>query len=642
MKKGVLFLFLFIFLIFIIFPLASAALNETQERIKIDKAYNCLENKVNTTERCSALTTEEKVFSLLAVGECEAELISDSSNNGECWPSSNCRIKTTSQAILALENTGTNTEKAQSWLLNQTRATTDLTWFLEIESPQTASCTVGYSGLSFNVDISEDKKLSNGAGGCLTLSDDSYWLRIAPSCFDETFEVSCDESFLTTLLFRKSASSTIHVLPESSSASPGGTTSEKVESLCFVQNNLCSYEGSLWAAFVLDSVGGGENHEVTSYLPYLLTLAEDNKVFLPDMFLYSVTSDLQHRTSLLSKQKSKKYWSESGDKFYDTALALYPFQQETLQEKTNSKEWLLSVQDANGCWENNVRNTGFILNSIWPRSFSGSGGGGGGGAGGENQTPDNAFSCEEAGYTCTTTSLCNENGGDILSEYDCPAPSNCCTISPRQPTCADQGGEICSSNERCIGGVELSASDTEGQNCCVGGDTCEIATPSDESFSECEASGGTCRSFECNDDEELSTFYSCSFTGDSCCITKTTSSPKGSLLWVWLLLVFIVLAVIGILFREKLRMLWLRMSKGRSGGSLGSSSRPGPGYPPSFPPPTQFFQRPFQAIERRIMPPQHQPQRTPTHTQQRPAPRPKSGAQKELDDVLKKLKEMSK
>ena len=81
-----------------------------------------------------------------------------SSNIGECLLSGNCRIKTTAQAILALDNAGVNTDKAQSWLLNQTRGTTDLAWFLEVESPEATTCTLEYSSLTFDVTVGADKK----------------------------------------------------------------------------------------------------------------------------------------------------------------------------------------------------------------------------------------------------------------------------------------------------------------------------------------------------------------------------------------------------------------------------------------------------------------------------------------------------
>jgi hypothetical protein len=607
MEKRVLVGLLVIFLFLTTFPFLHAQIDPDEEKEKVDNAYECLEDKVEG--QCSSLSTEEKIFSLWAIDECQAELLADSSNDGECWPDGNCRIKTTAQAVLALDNTGVNVDKAKDWLLSQNRTTTELTWYLEIESPEETRCSIDYSGSSYSVDIGEDKKISNNAGSCLILAQDDYWLRVPPSCYNVEFAISCDQSFLTTLLFRKSTSPTIHVLQETSSASADGTTTEIVESSCFAEGNVCDYEGSLWAALVLDSL----DEDISAYLPYLITLAEDNDRFLPESFLYFITSELEYRTDLLLKQKSNKWWMESGDKFYDTALALYPFQPETLQEKINSKEWLLSVQDPNSCWENNVRNTAFILASIWPRTF------GGGGDGGDGGLP----SCEGAGYYCVSTGSCDRQ---ILSEFDCPSLFKCCSAPPAQETCAEVGGEICSSNEVCRQGTIVSTPDLSfGTSCCSGG-YCEAVT---QEPAECELNGGICRTYGCNDNEEESV-YACEFSGDTCCVQKAEEGR--SYLWIWILFILIVLVVAGIIFRDKLRAFWLRAKSrfGKSRPGPGPPHRPGPRPPPHHRPMRRFIP------ERRILLP------APGPPPRRPARVGKSRSQKELDDVLKKLKSMGK
>ena len=539
MKKGVIFCFLFVFIILTIFPSVSALLNATQEKQKVDMAYACLESKVKNVT-CSSLTEEERIFVLLSTGQCKTEVLADSSNAGECWPSGNCRIKTTAQAILALDNVGASTSKAQSWLLNQTGGVTELSWFLEIESPNQTSCQIDYASFeTFTIDIGSDKKIIGDTGSCLTITEDRYWLEVSPSCFDEEFSISCDKNFLTTLLFKKEGSSTVYVLPKSSSAVAEGTTIEKVNSTCFVQENVCNYEGSLWATLVLDSL----DKEVSTFVPYITALKDDKREFLPESFLYFITSSQDYKNSLLSKQKVKKWWLESGNKLYDTALALYPFQKETIQEKTNSKEWLLSTQDANGCWENNVRNTGFILASIWPKTIRSSSSAGGGN--GTTTLPG----CESNGYYCTTSSICGSNNGDILSDYSCSALYKCCNVEPRQETCAEQGGDICPSSQVCRnGGTVISASGLDfGESCCVEGSCVASSLGGDgENPSTCEASGGTCRTSSCNSGEEESDFYSCGITGDTCCVPSLSSGR--SYTWVWILLVLILVLVLALLF----------------------------------------------------------------------------------------------
>ena len=587
MKKGGL-LFLCLFLVLSLSLIAAQ--NETTEQQKIDNAYQCLRDKVSG--KCSALSSEEKAFSALATGDCRGDLTSD--------PKFKTDTKYTAQAVLALDGNS----DGETWLLSRNATPTELVWFLEIETNNASSCSIKYSAQSFTVNIGDDKKLSSGAGSCLVLAQDDYWLRVSPSCYNTEFSVSCNQGFLTTLLFKKSTSSTIHVSEKTSSAASGGTTKEKVQSSCFVQGSStssCDYEATLWAALALDS----QDEDISAYLPYLITLADENQRFLPEAFLYALTANTEFKISLLSKQKNSQWWAESGDKFYDTALALYPLQSESPQEKINAKTWLLDVQDENGCWEDNIRNTAFILASIWSKNVGGGGGG--------NGLPD----CEDAGYYCTTTAACD---GDILSEFDCAGSlQKCCTTPVVIETCSESGGDICSSNEICRGGTSVDASDLRtGELCCAGG-SCEPA----QQATECQSNLGTCRSFGCDTNEEQASF-SCKSSSDVCCVQETGGK---SYWWVWALLVLIILVVLGIIFRDRLRMLWHRM---KSGGK----PKPGPPhYPPYFP---GGYQRPpMQRVpERRIL--------MPMQPLKRPIARVKTGAQKELDEVLRKLKEMGK
>ena len=603
-KRGLVFLF-GLFLIFGTIASIHAQTNATTEQEKVNEAYSCLTDKVSG--KCSSLSVEEKIFSVLAVNQCSSELMTQSSNSGECWSlsGSSCNVKITAQALLALDKTGSNT-KAQNWLFSKNKTPTELTWYLQIESPEPTTCSIKYSGLSYNVGIDEDKKISSNAGSCLVLAQDNYWLRISPTCYDRNFSISCDQSFLTNLLFKKTTSLTINVMEETSSAAASGTTTEKVESSCFSTGNSCDYEGTLWASLVLDSQG----EDVSAYLPYLIIMADDNKRFLPEAFLYALTANPEYKISLLSKQKSSQWWMESGDKYYDTALALYPLQQEIPVEKTNSKEWLLSSQDSNGCWEGNTRNTGFILASIWPRQSGGTGTG---------ELPD----CEDQGYYCSSSaSACDSQ---LLPEFSCPGSlQKCCTTQPILETCSELGGSICSSNERCVGGTVVDASGLSSQELCCAEGSCESI--SDTAESECEINNGVCSPSNCDAGEEEG-FYSCEISSDVCCVQKSGDTSPKSYLWIWILIILIIIVVIAIIFRNSLRILWFRITGGS--GPKGPS-HPGPSYPHQG-----YQQRPApRIIERRILVPHSSP---PPRRPSRP-----SGAQRELDEVLKKLKEMGK
>jgi len=79
MKKSVLFT-IFIILLFSI-SFINAQENATNDTITgdttaIDDAYDCLTGKVSG--KCSTLSVEEKIFSLLAIGGGKDELLTDS------------------------------------------------------------------------------------------------------------------------------------------------------------------------------------------------------------------------------------------------------------------------------------------------------------------------------------------------------------------------------------------------------------------------------------------------------------------------------------------------------------------------------------------------------------------------------------
>ena len=579
-----------VFLMFFAYFVAAA------ETTVSEKGYECLETRV--AGECSSLSVEERIFSLLAIDRCKTEVMEDSRNN-ECWPESECKIKTTAQAILALSSVGTSTVDAENWLLSQAVSPPDVDWFLQIESTNPTSCDISYLGKSpYTISIDEDRKISGNPGTCLSVYNNKYWLKISPACYNEEFEISCDETFLTSLLYKKKNSEVIYVLKETSSASPGASTKEKVNSFCFKQGGLCNYEGTLWAADVLKLKG----YDTSLYLPYLITMADENSEFIPESFLYSLTGSF--KDELLLKQKEGKWWYESGDRLYDTAVALFSLQQEELSEKTGAKEWIEEIQEEDGCWQNNIRNTAFILFSVWPKKVLSI----------EDQKPD----CETEGYYCVTSNSCQESGGEALDLYGgCFGTNVCCSAESLLESCLLQEGEICGSGEICSEDT-VNAADTN--KCCVEGTCIEVE---EEEESECAIFGGQCKSF-CSSDEESNVYDCPSF--DVCCFSKS----KTQFTWVIILGILIALTVIGIIFRKKLRKFWLKVKPKFKG--KGKAAPRGPTKPGRFPPgPSSAIRQ--RTTPRRMLPPSQRQVR-------RPAPRQKPTG--ELDNVLKKLKEMGK
>ncbi len=605
MKKRIL-VFSILFLIFIL-PLVfaeneSATLTDSQ---KVDQSYTCLKDKISE-KGCSNLGFEEKVFAVMSIGKCKSELVSEGKND-ECWPSKSCTLKETAQAILALNEAGKSTTEAEEWLLDQKMSPSELTWYLQIESPEETNCKISYDNKDYNIVINKEKQISVGAGSCLALSEGQWWLRVAPSCYGKEFEISCDKRFLTNLLFKKQDSSTIHVSEITTESSADGVNKEMVESFCFGQGGKCDYEGSLWAAMALEKT----DNSIYSYLPYLITLSEDsaNSKYIPEMFLYYLTDSYDFRNALLYKQKANKYWDESGDRYYDTALALLSIQDEPT-EKTNSKAWLLDdkMRDSEGCWKGSISTTAFILYSLWPRTHASDSGSG----------EIVVTTCESKSGFCLSSIACREAEGTELNYY-CPGISVCCNKNKAEESCSLKGGVICSSDKKCSGLSVDSAELVFGETCCVQGE-CIISVTE----SECVTAGGTCK-LSCSD-TELETSHSCDsyYNNDVCCMTPEETS-RGTL-WIWILIfgILILLVIIAFLFRDKLRAHWIAF---RGKGKPSSGPRGGPSLPPSRP----FF--PQRGIPpRRVIPSSTAPVRRAS------SPRP-SG---EMEEVLKKLKAMGK
>jgi hypothetical protein len=572
---------------------------------RVNKAYDCLKDKIEK-KGCESLTTEEKIFSLLSVGKCSSELNAEANGENECWPKGNCDIKLTAQALLAREKAGLSTENAEEWLLKQTATPQELEWFLQIESPKETVCTITYDERNHNTKIKEDKKVDSGAGSCLTLSQNGYWLKISPTCFEKEIEISCNEPFQTNLLYKKRNSVTIYVAENTHSAAASGATSEKVQSYCFGKNS-CEYEASLWAASVISYKKSLD--EIKHFLPYLMTMAEGNEEVLPESFLYTITGHEDFRNDLLLKQKFNKYWENSGNKFYDTAVALYPFGSETPEQKTKAISWLLDpkTQGQDGCWDNgNIKTNSFLLHSIWPRPVLI--------AGDKDPNPG----CTSSGNYCMSSADCE---GTVLRGYDCPGMQVCCDKPLEAPgTCEEKGGKLCSSNEICSGGTSVSSSDSTYSNICCYKGTCQ--TPVEEF--PCESAGGTCSSFGCSDNQEVSSLE-CG-AGTECCMPKLKKESSLAWLWILIFLILIVLVAIGYVYRDKLRMYWSKFKSRKSGGQSSSPSGPR-GFPPRGS--TQMPMR--RPLPRRIIPGNRPPQRS-------FPPKPQQNNQ--MDDVLKKLKEM--
>lgn len=582
----------------------------TNENLEgVDKGYACLEDKLK--DNCGGSTlTEQTVLTLFAIGydsglqsDCLDNLMNN--ENDDCFAkdsSSSCDIKSTAQAVLVLNYLGKDVDNYVSWLEEQKELAKDLNWFLEIDANQETSCTINSKTFTIN----ENKKIS-GSSSCLSPAESSYYLKISNSCLENNFTTSCDQDFITTLLYK--IGSTFYVSSLTNYAATSGTTNEKINSYCFGNTN-CNYQESLWATQALAKAG----KDISPYLPYLSSKYSDleNKKYFPSTFLYMLTNEDDYYLDVTERQKQTKFWNEqslSGINYFDTALALTSLQGLSLQEIDNTQEYLLSIQGNDGCWSN-IKDTAFTLYGAWPREPIYSGGGGG----------DGIADCESFSNFCVSASECD----NPLNNFDCPGLNAevCCETRSEELSCTEKNGIKCDEGYECTGS-EVYASDTS--YCCMA----SCIESSDENECESYDSDYTCKS-SCSDDEEEE-FYDCDFSSEICCSPKKKSGS--SWLLIILLIILIILVILAIIFRNQLKIWFFKFkSKLKS-----KKHKPDNSGRPMMMPPGQMG-TPRQIIPRQPIPHRRPPMRRPTGTR-RPTSNHKDSA---FDETMKKLRDMSK
>jgi len=597
-----------VLLLFLIsFSCVSAATNTTNTTTPstsrdFEKSYNCLKSQVNS-KLSAGLTIEELAFSMLALAydsDMQSKLkakIEEQGLNGECWPKPTCNLKDTSLVLLAYNHIGANTQKIESWLLNQTTAPSDLVWYLQIDSDasERADCTIVYDGSERAISLNPDKTITGALGSCLTSAVGGIWLEVSTACYGKEFQISCNKDFLTNLIYKKRSSSTYYVSAATNTGAPGGKTTEKVESACFKQGS-CNYEGSLWASLALQKTG----NDIKKFLPYLLTFSSDNTRYMPSAFLYVLTVGFnEYFSDLISTQNILGYWqlSDTSRRYYDTALAIFSLGS-SIEASQKAKDYLLEPNvQGEGCYNNNIRDTAFVVYAAAPKAAS---------SGGTSKP-----SCTTSGLYCITDAQCSEVNGTKYTNYSCLGAPICCSKPFVEKSCSERGGISCiASSNDCTGDWASGIN-----NCCLNGE-CQEKGP--DLGDQCDAQGYICKVSCDPDTEEEEPAYSCPENG-FCCKEKDKSG--NNYWWLWLLIILVILLVLAIIFRNQLKIWMFKLKSKFSKQPVQQQTRPG------FPPQPQQSGMP-----RRIIP---------SFNQSRPVQRP-FPKDKELDETLKKLKDMGK
>lgn len=602
MKKSVVISILIILSFSLVLAQTNSSNSDSQSSSNtIDKAYQCLQNQIDSKDE-SALSLQESIFGVLALGS-QSKLLSvidDKSISDDHWKESSNTLKDTSQVLLAYDRINKNSKDIVDWLKSKEILSTDLIWYLQIDIPNRvpSSCNLKYGNEERTITISADLTLSGNPGNCMSIDANGFWLRVNNNCLNQNFTISCDKDFVTSLLYKRASSSTLFVSPSTHSSSALGTTQETISSKCLAESNSCDYEGTLWGAIALDNAG----EDVNSYLPYLLALSETNQKYLPSSFLHKLTLGSDQYSNLVQLQQQSQYWQAPNtpyNRFYDSSLALLSLQGTGATELTNSESYFEGITTPEGCWNNNnIRDTAFLLYSGWPRGVPSSGGG----------SVLGGSSCTSQGFSCSSLFKCSDLNGEVL-DYSCNT-GICCSKSPELETCSNLNGIVCSSSQSCSG-TEVSSS--EG-SCCLS--SCQEKLQANE----CQSQGGKCFN-SCNSNEEQLS-YSCGPTSDVCCIQKTTTSSSSLWVWIILLLILIILVVLGIIYKDKIKI-WIYKRRNSKNSNNSGATRKGPPRSPPF-----YPQGPVPTNRRNTRPIRNL-QRTP------------SKEDKELEETLKKLREMS-
>ncbi len=249
--------------------------------------------------------------------------------------------------------------------------------------------------------------------------------------------------------------------------------------------------------------------------------------------------------------------------------------------------------------------------------------------GGNGTLPDSDKSCVSSGYYCRDREECLDDNGNVLGGYNCPEGKSCCNTREKEETCEEKRGSICAANQRCTGRSE----ETLNEKCCIGG-VCENVDVANRCEEE---NSGSCKSSCADNEKEID--EDCPDSGDKCCKKEETDNNGAGIspIFIIILFVLIFLVVLGIIYRHKLQIWWYSR---KAGGAAGRGAVGG-GVPPRGPgpggPPRAFGGMP--QMRQRYAPPGMPRGPGPALRQTRGV---KTQADKEMEETMRKLKEMGK
>lgn len=417
----------------------SQGLNQQeQENLKIKKAYSWLQSK--TIGKWAVLTTEQHVFSFLALRNNLAQSDIDSavnsllfkSDNRKCWPKQNCNIKETAIAKIMLDSSIVNadTGNISKWLMERNISISGIDWHLQITPRNLGkiNCTINYDNTNYQIFVDEKNRISGNAGSCFSM--DNYWFKLNANCGDKKFNISCNDSTTVNFLLKKNQD--FYVIKNNIDLFYNEIKEIGVDSYCLKNSaGVCDYEGTLWATYAFSLRNEQENLKLL--LPYLLIFSSnENQKYFPESFLYSITKRESFYQDIENKKGNYNFITltqTAYNQYYDSALAMVMTEDYSSRGALlTMKSKILEVQNTRGYWEispgDMQRDTALIILGFFKEYQERS-------------------ECELRGYSCVAN--CSLYGG-VLASYYCET-GECCQANLR---CEDRNGickTSCLSNE---------------------------------------------------------------------------------------------------------------------------------------------------------------------------------------------------
>ncbi len=515
MKKRGNSLFLLVLFMFLLVGSANAA-NDTE--INKTKAYEWLYEQMNTWSNSNVDEVALSVLALRSGGynvSDGVDKLRDLEYSGNNWGD----IKDTSLATLALYNNGINVDEEAEWLKGQhVMAFTGGNWYVQVDSDYDGTCELHHeqTDIYFNFELN-DSQITSSCGT-------SNWINFE-SCvsivgIDEDIGVSCDLSgtYSPSLIFQ--STDEYYLFDQGRNLD--------LENGCFFNNQgNCNCEYSGYGGWVLDKLG--EDFYVNPYLKF-----KCNQNVIRNSFLYLLldsSSGGSYSTWLKNAQWPDGSWGideeSPGEEEY-TALALLALKEKGSSNNANianAARWLASRQNDDGSWNNDIRDTAFILYVLYGKDYV-------------PIVPDGSY--------------CGD--GFVEDDEDCEFGSDC------------TAGEVCTLGCECIPDNETDINDTLpptppidecGDGFCdkLGGESCNSCYL--DCYDDCDEEGEEDEGDECTKDRDCA--------DDERCNPATKKCEKKSSWVKWLVAILAILLGIAIIYYVYMR--YFKKGKRKGGTS---------------------------------------------------------------------------